>query len=432
MDKLSPEEPYGLFILSVATGEKRRLTTPPAPATADGNPAISPDGSTLAFVRVVAEGDTQVCVLPLSENYAPAGKARRLDLPQQFLTSPAWTTDGREIVYSASETWASGAWRLWRVQVSGVEKPQPLATVGENGKQVTISRQGHRLVYADWKYDQDIWRAEVNGPGKISQAVKLIDSTQKDTNPQYSPNGSRIAFASDRSGHAEIWVCNSDGSSPMQLTTLESFSGSPQWFPDGRQIVFDLHREGQSDIYVTDMESRVPRRLTNDPSDDVTPSVSHDGKWIYFSSKRTGRFEIWRMPAEGGEAAQVTQNGGLKPFESADGKLIYYAKAPGESELWKVPVSGGVETKVLGPVSILEFAVVANGIYFIEIGTRVYVGSRGNSLKFFSFTTGLTEKVADVKLNPDGGLSISPDGRFALMTLIDPFDCDLKLVENFQ
>jgi dipeptidyl aminopeptidase/acylaminoacyl peptidase len=307
-----------------------------------------------------------------------------------------------------------------------------LATVGENGAQATISRQGQRLVYADWKYDNDIWRAEVIGPGKSSPAVKLITSTHLEGNPQYSPNGSRIVFASDRSGHSEIWMCNSDGSSPVQLTTLESFSGSPQWFPDGRRIVFDLHREGQSDIYVTDIESRMPRRLTNDPSDDITPNVSHDGKWIYFSSKRTGRFEIWRMPTEGGEVAQVTHNGGLIPFESADGKVIYYAKAPGETEVWKVPVLGGSETRVLGPVSIFEFAIVANGVYFIEIGTRVYVGSRGNSLKFFNFTTGLTEKVADVKLNPDGGLSISPDGRYALMTLIDPFVCDLKLVENFQ
>jgi Tol biopolymer transport system component len=113
MDRLSPEEPYALFILSVATGEKRRLITPTGTATADGNPAISPDGRTLAFVRVVAEGDTQLCLLPLSENYAPAGDVRRLDLPQQFITSPAWTSDGREIVYSASETWASGEWRLW-------------------------------------------------------------------------------------------------------------------------------------------------------------------------------------------------------------------------------------------------------------------------------------------------------------------------------
>jgi hypothetical protein len=99
--------------------------------------------------------------------------------------------------------------------------------------------------------------------------------------------------------------------------------------------------------------------------------------------------------------------------------------------VWKVPVSGGDETRVLGPIWFFHFAVVADGIYFIEIGTHVYVGSRGNSLKFYRFATGSTEKVADIKLNPDTGLSISPDGRYALMTLVDPEVCDLMLVENF-
>lgn len=80
-----------------------------------------------------------------------------------------------------------------------------------------------------------------------------------------------------------------------------------------------------------------------------------------------------------------------------------------------------------------QFAVVANGIYFIEIGTRVDAGSRGNSLRFYNFAKGTTERVVDIKLEPTNGLSISPDGRYGLMTLVDPFHiCDLKLVENFQ
>ena len=156
--------------------------------------------------------------------------------------------------------------------------------------------------------------------------MKLIASTRDDSNPKYSPDGSRIVFDSRRSGNAEIWVCNADGSNPVQLTSLESTSGSPRWFPDGRRIVFDSEKEGQPEIYVIDIDTLVPRRLTNEPSDDVTPSVSHDGKWIYFSSKRTGRLEVWRLPAEGGEAVQVTHEGGIQPFESPDGKVVYYQK----------------------------------------------------------------------------------------------------------
>ena len=129
--------------------------------------------------------------------------------------------------------------------------------------------------------------------------MKLIASTRWDTGPQYSPDGSKIVFASERSGHNEVWLCNADNSNPVQLTSLESTSGSPGWFPDGRRIVFDSSKEGDFDIYTTDITTLVPHRLTTESGDDLTPRVSHDSEWIYFASRRTGRFEVWRMRAEG-------------------------------------------------------------------------------------------------------------------------------------
>jgi eukaryotic-like serine/threonine-protein kinase len=427
----TPGEPTGLFVLSVATGEKRRLTTPPAPAVADTNPAVSPDGRMLAFVRVISDGNPQLYVLPLSEDYRPTGEARRLDVPQPWVVNPAWTADGREIVCDAGPPWVGGM--LWRISVSDSEKPVLLAALGKTSYEPTVSRQGNRLVYQVWTWDPDIWRAEVSGGDRSRPAEKLIASTRQEFNAQYSPDGSRVAFSSDRSGNSEIWVCNGDGSNPVQLTSLESSSGTPRWFPDGRRIVFDSQKEGQEEIYVIDTETRVPRRLTSDPSDDVTPSVSHDGKWIYFGSTRTGRLEIWRLPAEGGQAVQVTHEGGAIPFESLDGKKVYYQKKLAASDVWQVPVAGGEETRVLGPAGQLKFAVVADGIYFIEPGPPGYAGwIKGNSLKFFSFAKGTAEKVFDIKYLPQIGLSLSPDGRYVLFSQTDPFVCDLMLVENFR
>jgi hypothetical protein len=123
-------------------------------------------------------------------------------------------------------------------------------------------------------------------------------------------------------------------------------------------------------------------------------------------------------------------------MESPDGKAVYYLVPDPPDvyspDLWKVPAAGGEETRVLGPIGGLAFAFAAKGIYFIQIGTRVGVGSTGNSLKFFSFANGTSEKVADIKLNPQVGLSVSPDGRYVLFSQIDPFVCDLMLVENFH
>lgn len=118
-------------------------------------------------------------------------------------------------------------------------------------------------------------------------------------------------------------------------------------------------------------------------------------------------------------------------MESLDGKEVYF-QAPDSGDIWKVAIGGGEETRVLGPLTDVEFAVAADGIYFIEIGRRLFVGSTGNSLKFFSFARGTTEKVADIKLNPHVGLSVSPDGRYVLFSQMDPFVQDLMLVENFR
>jgi Periplasmic component of the Tol biopolymer transport system len=265
--------------------------------------------------------------------------------------------------------------------------------------------------------------------GETGRTVKLIASTRREIQPQYSPDGSKIVFASDRSGATEIWICNGDGSNPVQLTSLETNSGSPRWFPDGQRIVFDNDKEGAIEIYVMEIATLVPRRLTNGPADNGQPSVSNDGKWIYFASRRTGNWEIWCMPAEGGEAVQMTHHGGTWPFGSLDGKVIYYLKG---QDVWQVPVYGGEETRVLGPIAGYTFAVTPEGIYFLEIGPRLWLGSKENALKLFRSVTRTSEKIADIRLNPDDGLGVSTDGRYALVPMVDPFVCDLMLVENFR
>ena len=130
---------------------------------------------------------------------------------------------------------------------------------------------------------------------------------------------------------------------------------------------------------------------------------------------------------------QVTHHGGSRPFESPDGKVVYYQKTMDDSDVWKIPVAGGEETRVLGPAGQTQFAVVADGIYFIEPGPPGYSAwINGNSLKFFSFAKGTAKNVFDIKYLPLDGLSVSPDGRYVLFSQVAPFSQDLMLVENFR
>ena len=168
----------GLFLLSVESGEKRRLTSPPEKRFVDSQPAFSPDGHTLAFIRDVAVGVRDIYLLALSEDFQPIGEPKRLTLRIELTFRPVWTLDGREIVFSSGPFLNPN---LLRIAASGSGKPQRLAGVGEDGSEAAISLRTHRLVYTRELIDANIWRLEVPGPhGKISSPMKLISSTRVD------------------------------------------------------------------------------------------------------------------------------------------------------------------------------------------------------------------------------------------------------------
>ena len=92
------------------------------------------------------------------------------------------------------------------------------------------------------------------------------------------------------------------------------------------------------DLYLTSGDGGSPRRLTSHPKTETNPSWSRDGKWIYFWSDRSSEAQVYKMPAQGGEAIQVTRKGGLYASESPDGKWLFYSKpSAGDWAIWKVP-----------------------------------------------------------------------------------------------
>jgi len=188
--------------------------------------------------------------------------------------------------------------------------------------------------------DSNLWE-HVTGE---TASRKIASSTRLDSGPQYSPDGSRIAFESDRGGTQEIWVCDRAGGNATPVTNRGGQASSVRWSPDGQSLVFARWDEAKTnrDVYVVPAAGGTPRRMTTDPAEEGRPSWSRDGKWIYFFSHRTGRSEIWKMPVGGGEAIQITRNGGHESRESMDGRTLYFTAlfAPG---LKSVPAEGGEE-----------------------------------------------------------------------------------------
>ncbi len=408
---------------------KRRLTTrPPGEFWSDCSPAVSPDGRAVAFARMVREGIGDLFLLELSEDLKPISAPRRLTFLNQYTTSPVWTPDGREIVFASGTPHSP---TLYKISLSRWEwrpgKPERLAFAGEGARQPAISRQG-RLAYRRATLDANIWRMQLNGglPPSMPPA-KLIASTHLDHTPQYSPDGRRIAFASNRSGSFEIWVCSSDGSGTMRLTSIggATYTSNPYWSPDGCQILFNSRPGGHSGVFVISSDGGEPKRLTNNSGTNRPSGWSHDGKWIYFDSDRTGAYQVWKLPARGGEEIQITRKGGAGAYESPDGRFLYYLKDNNEfTSLWKVPSQGGEETQVLESVCCQNFAVVEQGIYFVP--------DPNTSVKFLTFATGKVTTIAKLSGYAAYGFSVSPDGRWLLYSQYELNGADLMLVENFR
>ncbi len=140
-------------------------------------------------------------------------------------------------------------------------------------------------------------------------------------------NPEKIAFASLRNGNdIEIYVMNAIGSVPVNVSNNPAFDGEPAISPDGTKIAFTSNRDGNFEIYVMNIDGSNPTRLTNNPAFDGMPAFSPDGTKIAFISTRDGKAEIYLMNADGSGQTRVTNDEftNIQPDFSPDGtKLVY-------------------------------------------------------------------------------------------------------------
>jgi Tol biopolymer transport system component len=296
------------------------------------------------------------------------------------------------------------------------------------------------LAFTESWLDTNIYQSDGPGfttsgnPGRFGEPKAAIASSREDHSPSFSPDGTRIAFVSNRTSQSEIWTARRDGSGEMQLTHFNSFAGTPRWSPDGRWIVFDCLAGGNPDIWVISAEGGTPRRITAGPGQNTKPAWSPDGAWVYFASGRSGTDQIWKVTADGQSPTQLTWGGGREPLPSADGSTVYYTKRAGGAAIWRVPAGGGPERPLEGMENFNQvgraWGVLAQGIYFVSREA----GGRNDAIRFFSFATRhvIPLGVSQERSAWVGPVALSPDGRHLLTVHTDQQVNDLMLIENFR
>jgi eukaryotic-like serine/threonine-protein kinase len=424
-------EPSRLSLLTVDTGQLQPLTSPSSGSIGDQNPAVSPDGKTLAFTRANSSFNPDLYLMPIG-----GGPPRWLATDAH---SVAWMPDGREIVFS------SYVGRLWRIQVSG-GAPRAVTYSAEIANSPAVALRGNRLAFVVVDKRQSIWRIDLTSkiPPAIGRPVRIESTSGWLGGPSYSFDGSKIAFSSSRSRVDELWVDDPQGRGAVRVAGFGSvLCGSPRWSPDGSLLAFDSQPNGNVDVFVVRSDGGKPRRITTYSGEDDVPSWSRDGKWIYFMSTRSGEQQIWKVPAETGEspsapALQVTRGGGMNAFESADGMFLYYAKGRDKTGLWRKDLAGpdGREEAVLESLRYWGWwALAPKGIYFLEQSEPGSPRRAKVRLKFLELASRrITElAVLDEPVDPyTSPIAVSRDGLHLLYAQIDRSGSDIMLVENFR
>jgi Tol biopolymer transport system component len=409
-----------LLLVSIDTGQKTWLTSPVEDVmSGDREPAVSPDGTKVAFARGALNSE-RLFIMPLTANLRPAGPPGPLDAAG-LARGPAWMANSRELIFTTIDPEVITGFGLsWIDLTAG--KQRHLVVLGANAATPAVSRRG-TVAYSTSSAECALWQQEIPVPGEPTPPpVKVNSSSASQLGPEYSPDGSRVAFTSERSGTREIWNCAKDGSHCLQVTSMVSrrFADSPRWSPDGKQIAFGSLAGNIWNVYVVDANGGAPRELTHG----AYPYWSHDGKWIYYSSVDNGKRVIWKMPPSGGKATQVTRDRGRFVIDSPDSKSLYYSDD--YAKLFRSDADGGGETELLNGLSWQSFAVAADRIYYIHEDAEGV-----NEIRRLLLSNGENSRVVRVDKPLTVGLSLSPDGK-SLLFAEARRRANLMIAENLE
>jgi Tol biopolymer transport system component len=440
-----PGAPHGLVHYELGTGARLTLTDPPAGVT-DVHPRVSPDGLTVAFQRSGA-GRSAIHTVPVK-----GGEPSRIS---EWFSGPTggleWTPDGREILFPRPET--SGR-RLVRMPIDRSGDAVPVTAVPHGAiapsASAFLNGRGYRLAVVNGQPDIGLRLIDFAAARRVATVAAdspFCDATRMDTPGRFSPDGSQIAFASDRGGSHQIWIANRDGSDLRSVTTFPDAIVNPgSWSPDSQWLTFEATIRGATHIYRVRVNGGPTERVTSGTAMEIDPEWSRDGRWIYFAANESGASAIWKVPAGGGEPRRLTSDVGYEPRESSDGRSVYFIDRHRSFGLGPPGALKRVSTEG-GAAEVIDLAVMPGAWEVTDAGI-VFLSSAGaagqlqatpppNMVQMYDFAERKVRDLGELAfpVGPYGTtryLTVSRDGRWAVATHIDRWDRDIFVVDRFK
>jgi Tol biopolymer transport system component/serine/threonine protein kinase len=417
--------PRRIWVLDREGHNPQQVTTDTSEEVGHVAPAWSPDGKKIVFQNLArTKFDIRVVSLETKQmNW----------ITNDFFNNirPTWSPSGKFIYFSS---YRSGGINIWRAPVkrdgTAAGPLQQVTTGAGQDVEVATSRDGKRLAFATLHQNADIWKLPVlpqtGLPTGAPEAV--VSTTREDSRGAWSPDGTMVAFNSDRAGDMNIWLFSPADSKARQLTTGPGGDFQPNWSPDAKKIVFFSSRSGNPNVWEAEVSGGALRRLTSNSGMNVNPFFSPDGSLIAFQSDQSGRLEVWVMSADGSNPRQLTNVGVTGHFMRWNGReLIFRCTCGGKSAVMKVSPDGGDPQR---------FAEIMGGSHmsFSPDHSRIMDVVGHKALWVSPLNAGKPEKVYEF---PDSDARIdypvwSPDGHWVMFDRFRPQGGDIWAMSGVE
>ena len=458
----------GLYVISALGGAEQKLVATHTPYDLAAPVSWSPDGKTIAYSNQIEGNDADRMFLYSAETresrlfyHDPAcrheadltfsndGKqvawycVRRLDAIDLMVGDPdgrtrrfvrtmklvpfglSWSPDDKKIVMPQAGADES---RLYAVDLnSGDMKLTPAGLSERHGLWATVSAKTGAMAWNALRYRIDLLRKDLKDPSKPIEPI--LESSKDENQASYSPDGTHVAFDSNRSGIWSVWMGDADGSNLTKIS--RDLAGYPRWSPDSRRIAYQQSDGDEWAVYVADIDERVGHKLKTSVNNVGAPFWSPDGKWLYFEDYSSFRRKFYRCSLDC-NANETLVRDGPKAFNlqtSPDGRYWYYVRADEiDRKLFRETFADGHagQTEGVAGISVLadeySFFLGDNGIYFVT-------NDEPKTLSYLGFTSRQAKDLLTTEKNIGSGFWISRDERTALLPQSFDNHQDIMLAE---